>query len=361
MRRANRGVGSAGDVTSPRLGTPSPGRVASGGPPRRERDPSLPPRITRGRGDAPGRQALGANRPLRGMQTQRTPQYLVIGHIVADLLPDGTAVLGGTALYSALTAARLGWRVGVLTRGAYGRTIDGVAIPSLEEFADEISIISQDAESPTVFVNEYAAGRRTQTIRTWAGSIDLRGLPPHWGNARVAHLGPVAQEIDPRQVGSLTASFLGATPQGWMREWPRGGGGRVKLGHLRLPAELMGRLDAIVVSDEEIHLAREAVERVGARRLGVVTLGEQGARIVYGGQRAELPGVPVKTADLTGAGDVFAAAFFVKAADRDVSAVTAGRFANAVAALSLRGVGPSSVPSLAEVEALLADETAGRR
>ena len=342
----------------------SPPRQPKGGGNRRERDPSLPPRIGRGRpAGGGGRQPLDEGRRLSGLQTQRTPQYLVIGQIVADVQPDGSAVLGGTALYSALTAARLGWRVGVLTRGAYGVTVNGITVPSLDQFADELSIITQDAESPTFFVNEYAAGRRTQKILRWAGPIDLRGLPPHWRNARVIHLGPVAQEIDLRQTGALTPQFFGATPQGWMRDWPRATGGRVSLSHLRLPPELLGRLDAVVVSDEEIHLARDVVERVGARRLGVVTLGELGARIMYGGERAELPGFPVKTVDLTGAGDVFAAAFFIRAADRRVSAVTAGRFANAVAALSLRGVGPSCVPTLAEVEELLdlAEDRAPRR
>ncbi len=290
---------------------------------------------------------------MSGLQTQRTPQYLVIGHIVADLQPDGSAVLGGTALYSALTAARLGWRVGVLTRGAYGVTVDGVAIPSLADYAGELSIITQDAETPTTFVNTYSAGRRSQIIRHWAGPIDLRGLPPHWRNARVIHLGPVAQEIDFRQTGALTPGFFGSTPKGGCASGRGGPRGRVKLSHLRLPAELLGRLDGIVVSDEEITLARDAVERVGARRLGVVTKGESGARVLYGGERVELPGYPVPTVDLTGAGDVFAAAFFVRASDRTVSAVTAGRFANAVAALSLRAIGPHGVPTLAEVEAFL--------
>ncbi len=288
------------------------------------------------------------------MQTTRTPEYLVIGHICADLLADGSSVLGGTALYSALTAARLGWRVGVLTRGAYGTTIDGIAIPSLEPFAEELNIIVQGAESPTMFVNEYLAGRRTQHLPKWAGPIDLRGLPPHWRNARLIHLGPIAQEIDPKQTGGLTPGFLGATPQGWMRDWPRATGGRVKLHHLRLPGEFVSRLDAMVVSDEEISLSRDTVETVGARRLGVITKGEDGARILYGGEVADLPGFKVNTADLTGAGDVFAAAFFTRATDRSASAVTAGRFANAVAALSLRGVGAEGVPSLREVEGFLA-------
>lgn len=297
------------------------------------------------------------------MQTTRTPEYLVIGHICADLMPDGTAVLGGTALYSALTAARLGWRVGVLTRGAYGTTVDGIAIPSLEPYAGEISIIVQDAESPTMFVNEYSAGRRTQHLPKWAGPIDLRGLPPHWRNARLIHLGPIAQEIDQRQTGALTPLFLGCTPQGWMRDWPRATGGRVKLHHLRLVPELGGRLDAIVVSDEEISLARDSVDQIGSRRLGVITKGEDGARVIYGGAHADLPGFKVDTVDLTGAGDVFAAAFFIRGTDRTVSAVTAAGFANAVAALSLRGIGPSGVPTLPEVESFLAaaEERPNRR
>jgi sugar/nucleoside kinase (ribokinase family) len=169
----------------------------------------------------------------------------------------------------------------------------------------------------------------------------------------VIHLGPIAQEIDPKQTGGLTPGFLGVTPQGWMRDWPRETGGRVRLHSLRLPGELLGRVDAMVVSDEEITYARDVVEQIGARRLGVITMGEDGSRILYGGERADLPGYKVPTIDLTGAGDVFAAAFFIRATDRSASAITAGRFANAVAALSLRGVGASGIPSKKEVDAFL--------
>ena len=64
-------------------------------------------------------------------------------------------------------------------------------------------------------------------------------------------------------------------------------------------------------------------------------------------------GVDVKVESLTGAGDVFAAAFFLKAADKSVSAREAGMFANAIAALSLRDIGVGSVPPISEVEKLL--------
>ncbi|MGI8406216.1 MAG: carbohydrate kinase family protein, partial [Thermomicrobiales bacterium] len=149
-------------------------------------------------------------------------------------------------------------------------------------------------------------------------------------------------------------NFLGITPQGWMRDWPRQTGGKVHLIPLKLPGALLGRVDCAVVSVEEIANAREVIERVGERRLSVITMGKDGARIIAGGHPIDLDGFKVKTKDLTGAGDVFAAAFFLKASNKTVSAQTAGRFANAVAALSLREIGVSSVPTMQEVDALLA-------
>lgn len=305
------------------------------------------------RGKVAARQSLSGSRSLAGLQSSRTPEYLVIGHICADLHPEGKVVLGGTALYSALTAARLGWRTAVLTRGIYGRSVHGHEVPSLEPYADELSIIVQEADSTTMFVNTYTAGRRTQHLPHWAGPIDLRGLPPHWRNAKIVHLGPIAQEIDTKQSGGLTSEFLGATPQGWMRDWPKPGGGRVTTSHLRLPASLVGALDGIVVSDEEIADCRDTVEAVGSRRLGAITMGDNGSKVIYGGKRTHVAAYKVPVADATGAGDTYAAAFFIKATDRSISAVKAGQFASAVSALSLTGVGVEHVPSEAEAEAFM--------
>lgn len=291
----------------------------------------------------------------RGLQLSKTPDYLLIGHICADLQPDGSVVLGGTALYSAITAARLGARVAVLTRGVYGREVAGMQVPNLDLIADEgIQVVVQEAEVPTTFINVYQADRRVQTLPHWAGEIDLRGLPPHWRNAKVVHLGPIADELDARQCAGLTTQFLGVTPQGWMRDWPRQTGGKVNHIPLRLPGELLGRIDSAIVSIEEIAYARDVIERVGERRLGVITQGPDGARIIAGGYKFELPGFRVPVRDLTGAGDVFAAAFFMKASDRTVSAEKAGTFANAVAALSLSDVGAQSVPHMRDVDALIA-------
>lgn len=300
------------------------------------------------------------------LQSMRTPDYLLIGHITADLMDDGSVELGGTALYSGLAAAHMGANVAILTRGAFGRTIAGMDIPGLEEFADRLQIVVQDADVPTTFTNHYMGTRRTQQIRHWAGPIDLRGMPPHWGNAKIVHLGPVADEIDPRRITGLTTGFLGVTPQGWMRDWPRERGGMVKHVPLRLPVDLVNRLDSAIVSDEEIFHARDLIERVGERRMSVVTRGPEGATIYHSmgksgdlrpGEKhfrtVDIPGIDVKVKSLTGAGDVFAAAFFLKASEATSSALEAGRFANAVAALSRREIGVGAVPELSEVDALL--------
>jgi sugar/nucleoside kinase (ribokinase family) len=300
--------------------------------------------------------------PRRPTQLMRTPDYLLVGHICADLQPDGSVVLGGTALYSAITAARLGANVAVLTRGIYGQTIANMDVPTIEsaleavgqDVADRISIVVQSAEITTTFINVYQADRRVQTLPHWAGPIDLRGIPPHWRNAKIVHLGPIADEIDQRQAVGLTSQFVGATPQGWMRDWPRQRGGPVKNIPLRLVGELISRLDCVIVSIEEIQYARDVVEQVGARRLGVVTMDRKGARVIAGGRSVELGGYKVNVRDATGAGDVFAAGFFLKASDRTNSAENAARFANATAALSLQTLGSAGIPTLKEVEALLA-------
>ncbi len=56
-----------------------------------------------------------------------------------------------------------------------------------------------------------------------------------------------------------------------------------------------------------------------------------------------------------------AAALSVKVSDRRVSPVTAGRYANLVAALSLRGIGPDAVPPMEEIEERFSDWEAVRR
>jgi len=87
-------------------------------------------------------------------------------------------------------------------------------------------------------------------------------------------------------------------------------------------------------------------------QLGVETLGPEGCRVYHRGTVTHIPVQPIKEVDPTGAGDIFAAAFFIRYRQtRDV--VKSAQFANACASLSVAGVGMESVPTLDEVEANL--------
>ncbi|HET7034631.1 MAG TPA: PfkB family carbohydrate kinase [Thermomicrobiaceae bacterium] len=287
------------------------------------------------------------------MTVPQTPDYLAIGHITIDLLPDGGQALGGSALYAALTAARFGLRAAILTRGDFaraGRHLD----EALRQVAAEVEIIAQSASAATTFRNTTIAGRRHQEIHAWAGPIDVNGLPPAWRSARVVHLAPVAQEIEPRQVGRLHPGYLGATPQGWMRQWSPARDGLVSLEQLRLPPDTLSRIDALVLSSSEQSLARDAIDAVSRRGLVAITRGAEPAHLIDRGRSIEIPAYPVRVVDDTGAGDVFAAVLFLLRADVTPVSVAA-RTAAAAAALRLQsGIGPEAIPTRAQVEEFLA-------
>lgn len=280
----------------------------------------------------------------------RVPQYVAIGHITIDRTPSGN-LLGGTVLYGALTAARYGLRAAVMTR-ANLPALDGPLRAQLDEITAEVEIVTQASSGITTFTNTDVAGRRSQTIHDWGGAIDLNGLPPLWRSADAIHLAPVAQEIDARQVHQLSTDLLGCTPQGWMRRWDEQRFGAVRPSPLRLPADLLSRIDALVVSAEEYVTARETVAEIGRRGLSAVTRGVQGATLLDRGREVDVPAFRMRVVDTVGAGDVFAAALFAARSDRQ-SVTAAARYASAAAALTVRGAGLSVVPSRDEIEALI--------
>jgi sugar/nucleoside kinase (ribokinase family) len=287
----------------------------------------------------------------RGPQpAARAPDYVAIGHLAIDRTPHGD-VLGGTVLYAGLAAARFGARVGILTRANFDAFTDEQR-SEFARIADEIEIISQSSDSTTTFTNRDVAGRRQQTLHAVGGPIDVSGLPPLWRSAPVIHLAPLAQEIEPRQVSRLSPGLMGATIQGWMRQWDERRFGAVHLVPPRLPRDVVARIDAIVLSNEEFVLARELVGEVGRRGLAVVTQGAQGARIIDRGRTFEAPAFRVTPVDSTGAGDVFAGVLFAARALGEPT-TTSIRHAAAAAALSVAGRGVLSVPDREAIENLV--------
>ena len=281
----------------------------------------------------------------------RVPDYIAIGHLTIDRVSDG-GLLGGSVLYASLAAARFGARAAVVTRGDLD-LLDARQRAELDAISQEVEIAAQAGDAITTFTNRDIAGRREQTLHAWAGPLDLTGMPTNWRSAAAVHLAPVAQEIDVRQIGRLAPRLLGATPQGWMRSWAPDRLGTIHASSLRLPREVVSRLDALVLSSDEAVRARDAVEQVSRQGLVVVTRGAHGATVIDRGRRFDAPHYQLRPIDTTGAGDVFAGVLFAARALGE-STMASLRYAAAAAALAVGGRGVLAVPARAAIEDLLA-------
>ncbi len=275
-----------------------------------------------------------------------------MGHCALDLQPDGSFLPGGTVLYSALTAARMGMRAAILTAG----DPDAIAL-ALAPFADAFAIHIVPASETTTFENIPTPTGRRQRLHGWAGTIPPEALPEAWRQPTVLHLGPIADELPPEAWAdalgvAIDAAWRIATPQGWLRRWDTLPS-PVRHTTLTLPDRLLERLSAMVISVEESDAAERSVRRVAQHGLGAVTYGPLGVDVLDGTRIMHVPTFPVAVRDETGAGDVFAAAWAVELA-RGERPDRAARVANAAASLSITAPGPHGIPTMEAITALLA-------
>lgn len=250
-------------------------------------------------------------------------------------------MLGGTGAYSAITASRLGMQVCLVTRAA--------STLNLASLLPGVWIHHVPDTCTTTFENVYAEGERIQWIRKIARPLQVEDVPDAWRDAPIVHLAPIAQET-PHDMGAVfNAELIGATPQGWIRTWDDEG--RVSYTPLAEPEKVLSDIDILVFSPEDIAHDEDAVTRLaGAVRLAVVTRAGNGCDVHVHGTVRSIPARPVDhVVDPTGAGDVFAAAFFIRYREtRDP--YKAARFANVAASFSIEGRGMSAIPTRAQVD-----------
>jgi sugar/nucleoside kinase (ribokinase family) len=264
--------------------------------------------------------------------------YLVIGHITCDLQPDGSLALGGTATYASLTAAALGLRPGVVT--AYGgeKPLGNLSPLPLAGLRPEYSTTFENQETPS--------GRR-QILRHIAPPIPAYLVPEGWRAAPLVHFAPVVDEVGADLLRLFPGSFIGLTPQGWLRSWDTQG--RVSRADWLEAGYVLGLADAAVLSIEDIggdwRVARSFAE---AADVLVVTEGEAGCRVFLQGEAFRIPTTPLPAVDTTGAGDIFAAAFFVEY-HQTGDALQAARFAGAAAGVSVTRRGMDGIPTADEI------------
>jgi hypothetical protein len=270
--------------------------------------------------------------------------YLLLGHFTRDVLPDGKTTPGGTSLYAALTAQRVGRSVGVVSAPA--------ELPA--NWPRDIQMVFHQSPTPPTFENRYTPLGRQQTLHTASAPITLDAIPAEWGTAPLVHLGPVLGETPQQLVHAFPGALLGVTPQGWMRTWDEPLPGPVIYRPWRPDPAILARIDALVLSIEDVR-GDEALAASYAEHcpLVVVTRSAKGATLFLRGEPHAVPAFAAEERDPTGAGDVFAATLFARLQEtRDP--LGSAHFAAYVAALSVEGAGVSRIPTRAELEQGLA-------
>lgn len=263
--------------------------------------------------------------------------YLVIGHVAHDLTPSGTR-LGGTAAYSALTARALGMRVGVFTANGPETNLDALS---------DLLVVSTPSSQSTTFENIYTKNERTQVLHQQAVHLSLDSVPDPWKRAPIIHLGPIAQEMDAVLPASFSPTLLGLTPQGWMRAWDKTG--RVRKTDWDSAEQALGGAGAVVVSIEDVGGDEEQIEFMATHtRVLAVTEAASGARLYWHGDQRRFLAPQVDEKDATGAGDIFAAAFFTRLLTTQ-DPWEAARFATQLSARSVTRVGLEGIPTAQEI------------
>ncbi|MGA7305248.1 MAG: PfkB family carbohydrate kinase, partial [Rhodothermales bacterium] len=262
-------------------------------------------------------QPRNTNRVSLTDETGNRPVYLVAGHTTLDRTDSGTR-LGGTVVYSTLAAAQRELTTRIVT--AYGADLSPDVVFQGVEF------LAQPSRLTTTFINHEQQGIRSQWLEAQGDPLRIDSVRDEWRNPDILHLAPVFREIDIEFASWFKPRLRCATLQGWMRSVDPSG---------QVIAELAGgwkdmlnMLDIAVYSVDDIEyniMWREAIRE--SVRVSVETHGRGGCLICEAGREHHIAAVPADLTDSTGAGDIFATAYFSEYY-RSGDAVRAGHAAN---------------------------------
>ena len=273
------------------------------------------------------------------------PEYLLIGHMTADLTPDGR-LPGGTVSYATRTAAAFGLRVALLTSAAEGD-------PLLDTLKPYGEIASIPAPETTTYENIYSASGRVQYVRGVAAPIGAADLPAHFLGAPLVHLAPIAGEIDPQIAHSFKDATVLLTLQGWLRRWDADGHVHFKRWY---DTDVLKSIDIVVFSEEDIvESPQMEQEFAGSVKHLFVTRAEKGGTYYHEGQAIDYTTPQVELINPTGAGDVFASGLLASLPALDYDMQTAIRVAARLGAVAVTRYLLEGAPTREEVQAALAE------
>lgn len=252
--------------------------------------------------------------------------YLILGHVVEDIMPDGSRELGGTAYCATVSEA-----LGNTTRLVTSTNADTSSLHN-------IAIHNKPTKQSTVHINTYIDGARHDKWLSSASRLASYDVPWDWEKAAdIVHLSPMGQEFSPMFAEYFRPQFVGMTIQGWMR-----GKDREDNITLKINDDLLDSLqyaDAVILSLEDCKGDKALRDEILKRsRVGVETIGKEGCIIHHNGRTTKVSTKPIQEVDPTGAGDTFAVAFFTKFYQTG-DLFRSARFANLIAGLSVTATG----------------------
>ena len=307
------------------------------------------------------------------------PDLIAIGEPLVELAAESAGRLGdvdrfrygwgGDTANFALAAARLGGACGYVTR--VGRDAFGDAfVTMLEAHGLDASRVIRDEDHHTgLYFVTYSEDRkhRFDYVRRGSAASHLAGAdidPDYVAGAHVLHASGISQAISRSSAEAVRVAMEIARKAGTTVSYDANVrpvlGSRETLRHNFEAA--LGLADVVFVSEEDsAHLFGETpledvLDRIVGERpsLAVAKLGADGCQIRSdAGERLHVPAWRIDAVDATGAGDAFSAGFLLSLL-REAGLSEAGRYANAVGALTATGVGAiAPQPSHSEVTAFM--------
>lgn len=258
----------------------------------------------------------------------RKVEYVVAGHVCRDVddSAEGGYTTGGTASFSSQMAEALGMHAGVLT--STGPEIDAPSLLPKSHIIDSLAPVC------TTFSNIYTPTGRHQIVHSLAGWVDKSLLPSAWKDAAIGHLGPITNQIDPALVSAFGENTLiGITPQGWMRDWDDEG--NVYAIRMKKPEALLPFADVVVIGEEDLLDYDQLTDMRNLSKLLVMTRSQDGCIVFQGDDWWDIPAPQVTELNATGAGDIFATAFFVQMHRAGGNIISAAEYANKIASCSV--------------------------
>lgn len=275
--------------------------------------------------------------------------FLVVGNITKDLIRTRDKEeysFGGTS-YSGITAAQLGYQSRILSRGNNELS---EWIKHLHDMGIVVSL--QPDRNVTLFVNDYTAGERRQSILGYTQKIDFTVED----KTDVIHIDPKFQEVGPELVRKARekCDVLSLDVQGLVRD--------TKDSHVigkfwSDREQVLPLVDVLKVGKPETSLVSrlrdykkicEELHAMGARIIAL-TFGNNGS-LVYDGEFYELPIFKTKTVDKTGAGDTYGTSLALRYYETG-NVLDSALFATAAASFVVEDFGPRKIARRQDVNA----------